>query len=193
MEQKVTRNFFALTMGIALYLSYLIIILPWRTFSYMTIPLGVFFGFTVAILVAPLLERLTNKTQVFLAIIFLMFNMFPASTQLLSFAQYNHDTVNLLKWIDEDPYVQNASFAGKHFGCNGMEPAAAISNLVKLIDHKEIALVLYTPKVRDIVSDGDMVFYFYNTRFGDQDLRRLNDMWTTVFISKNWIVFRRNY
>ena len=161
--------------------------------SYMAIPLAIFFGLAMAVILSPFLAVLKNRGQYFLTGIFLILNMLPASAELVSFEQYNHDTIFLLKWIDHDPYLKMASLSGKHFGCNGMEPSTAIPDLVKSINNKDMPAVSYVPVVKDIVNDKDMLFYFYLTHWGDQDLSLLGDMWTAVFVSENWVVFRRNY
>jgi len=181
-------------LALGFYASYTLILLPWDTTGSYSTPLGVLFAFLITVLIAERLE--TVRVDAFVAVVLaaLVLNMLVGGAALKAASSYQQDTASLLKWLAtntqfEYEVVQN----GAVVRANAAEPGGAIPALVGLYYGKTYGEFIFTPRVKEIVEDVRTRYYLYGTTWGDQDLSRLGKMYYPVFVSKNWIMFRRLY
>jgi hypothetical protein len=184
---------FGLMLSIIYYLGYTAILLPWSTGGHYSVPLGVFFALTATLLITPQLEKIKPVFHIFLLIAALIFNIAVSSAALQWHHAYQTDTKNLAAWINQNIIFQHEILNGANVRINATEPGGTIPALVKSLYGTEIKPFTFTASVREILDDASTRYYLWGTSWGNQDLRRLGNMWTPVFMSDNWIMFRRMY
>src|SRR5262249_31140888 len=106
-----------LLLGGLCYVLFLIVLAPWNTGSYYAGPLGVFFAFTAAVFLAPLLDHLSGRWQAVLIAGATALNMCVAQYALGREATYNQNTQALWRWIKSDGAFQLADRA-KQVDCD---------------------------------------------------------------------------
>jgi hypothetical protein len=184
---------FGVIFSILLYVGYVLVLLPWKTWGHYVIPLGLFFALMIALLITDHLESLGRKLWWALFAAILFFNIITASSVLRWHYSYQRDTQNLVEWLARNVIFEHDISSGALVRGNAMEACDAIPGMVRFLYGKQYASFIATSSVREILQD-PLTRYFLFDRFGgDQDLRRLGDMWTPVFLSDHWIMFRRMY
>lgn len=180
--------------GISLYLFYLICILPWSAWGHYVIPLGVFFAFTFTILMTDIVTSLRPSLMALIIALGLIFNVFIGGKAVYFHVNYQYDTQNMLDWLAHNAIFKHEVADGSAtVRCNAEEPSSAIPKLTNAYFGTAYANFIYTAKVKDILLDSSTKYFVWAPSWGDQDLRKLQNMWTPMFISKSWIVFRRMY
>lgn len=180
-------------LGFLLYLFYFGLIIPWSGGGHYVVPLAIFFAFFITMVLVDSLLKIPKIFLFFIVTASLLFNICVGGRAISAHEKYQYDTYNMQQWM-----VQNALFRhevlmqGKTVRSNANEPAGAIPALINKKYGISFKLFIYTPFVRDIVVDPQTKYFVWGVHWGDQDLRRLGgDRWNPMFVSDNWIVFRR--
>lgn len=182
-----------LTFGILSYGAYALLILPWSLWGHYVTPLAVFFAFSIAILLAEGIEDLKPIYLAPILILSLGLNIAVASLASNHHATYQKDSANLIQWISENGLFNHELSTGAAVGCNANEPCTAIPKLANRFYQKSFPEFNFKPQVRELLEDKNIKYYIWGPVWGDQDLRRLGNMWTPMFLSDHWVVFRRMY
>jgi hypothetical protein len=184
----------AIVLGAGLYVGYVLILLPWDTSGFYSTPLGLLFAFFITVLIAGRLERMNTAVFPFIVAAALILNLLVGGSALQAQATYQQDSASLMKWLATNTQFEyEVNQNGAVVRANAMEPGGAIPALVRQYYGKTYGEFIFTPHVKEIVEDIQTRYYLYGTTWGDQDLSRLGKMWYPVFVSKNWIMFRRLY
>jgi hypothetical protein len=185
--------FFGVLVGLSMYAVYLAGILPWQANSYHVVPLGVFFAFSAAVFLSKFLEEASPWLVRIIAASALIFEMAVCYHSFGAMAHYRNDTQVLVSWMATNHQFQTDMAQGWQGATNAWEPGRAVPDLLKR-EHG-ITVEAFAPKfnVKEIICDHKCVYYLYDPKLGDQDLRRLKEMWSVVFQSKSWILFRRSF
>ncbi|MBF0594475.1 MAG: hypothetical protein HQL22_05870 [Candidatus Omnitrophica bacterium] len=179
--------------GVTAYLGYLLVILPWSAWGHYVTPLGVFFGFAIAVLLADRIERLALSHTAGLFLLMFAFSMIVGAMALKFYATYQYDSANLMKWLATNSLFEHEVSLGAVVRGNAWEPCETIVNQVNGIYGKNYEKFVLTSSVREILADVKTRYYLWGRHWGDQDLSRLGAMWTPVFISDHWVLFRRMF
>ncbi|NTV28939.1 MAG: hypothetical protein HGA80_02540 [Candidatus Omnitrophica bacterium] len=183
----------ALVLGVVSYLVYLGLLLPWETVGYYSTPLGVFFAFVVTVLVAERLEKISVRMLSLLAMAAVMLNLYVGGTEIYAAMTYQQDTDSLSRWMVNNVQFEYEVGSGSTVRINASEPSDTIPMGVNLVYGKSYKKFIFSPRVREVLSDQQTRYYLYGPNWGDQDLSRLGRIWYPVFQSKNWVMFRRLY
>lgn len=183
----------AVSLGIGIYVGYALVLLPWSTTGHYSTPLGVFFAFMVTILIAERMEKIGGILLLSITAVALVVNIFVGGSALQAALTYQQDTASLLKWLSSNVQFEYELASGAVVRVNADEPGNTLPKLAKMLYDKSYAPFIFTPAVRDILADPQTRYYLYGPNWGDQDLSRLGRIWYPVFVSKNWIMFRRLY
>jgi len=183
-----------LYLGIALYISYWLIILPWSTWGHYALPLGVFFAFLISVLIAERINRLNNGLRNTILIAAMFFTAFVSWAALRDQFTYQIDTASLIEWLAENPIFEHEVLSGAVVRGNASEACDAIPVKVRMLYNIKYPPFVFTSSIREILADPQTRYYLWGRYWGDQDLRRLgHDLWAPMFVSENWILFRRMY
>ena len=171
----------------------MLLMLPWQVTDFYVIPLGVFFAFAVTMVLVRFLDTApgwVTKSAVLLA---LVFNVLVCGQAFGKMASYRNDTAQLLDWLKYNQQYRQDVGQGFQTATNAMEAGVAIPQL--LAKETGVLIPAFPEKyiVKEIMYDPKVVYYLYNPRMGDQDLRRISQMWSVAFSSKSWTLFRRNF
>lgn len=178
------KQLWGILTGLLLYGGYLLILLPWNTISYYAGPLGIFFAFPVAILIAQILPLSDSIIQIIIPIFALLFNMLVSQWALTRESLYHYDTQNLISWIEGNPDFQNFA-RSKLVDCNAMEAAGAITSHLG----RDFALDLPGFIHRGPGNYPSGRILVYTPRFGSPTDVFPIEEWTTLFYSKYWQVY----
>ncbi|MCA9398799.1 MAG: hypothetical protein KC618_03535 [Candidatus Omnitrophica bacterium] len=191
-QERAVFYFWIMIFGLSVYVLYLLLILPWNAWGHYVTPLGIFFAFTLTVFLAGLLDSARTWLVGLAAVISLGVNLYAGGKALHFHAQYQQDTQQMLVWLSQNALFQHEVMeAGAVVRCNANEPSGAIQKLVNKYHGQNYPKFIFTPKVGDILNDPATRYYIWAPSWGDQDLRRLGNMWTPMFVSESWIVFRR--
>ena len=170
--------------GLLLYGGYLLILLPWSTISYYAGPLGIYFAFPVAIIIAQTLPLSSPLIQIVVPIFALLVNMLVSQWALTRESLYHYDTQNLMSWIEGNQDFQNAA-RSKLVDCNAMEAAGAITAHLG----RDFALDLpsFIHRGHNNFPPGRIMVY--TVRFGSPTDVFPAKEWDTLFYSKYWQVY----
>ena len=184
---------FGVIASVFMYGLFLVLLLPWSVNSFYAIPLGILFAFAAVVVLAEFLE--TAPAWVTRGVVFLMlgFNIIVCAQAFGNMVAYRNDTAQLLDWVQYNKQFHLDLDQGFGLATNATEAGVAIPALLEKERRIKIPVFSAMPKVRDIVYDQKVIYYLYCVSYGDQDLRLINEMWSVVFSSKTWILFRRNY
>ncbi len=183
----------ALWFGGTLYLIYLLLLLPWSTWGHYATPLAVFFAFTMTVFMARMLEELAWPIwSAFLSCAF-VFCVMTGSIEWRFHFTYQRDTENLVQWLSKNAIFQHDMELGAIVRANAYEPGDRIPEKVRMFHKKNLKNFTFTSSVGELMRDPQAVYYLWGPDWGDQDLGRLENMWTPVFVSQHWILFRRMY
>ena len=177
--------------GAAAYVGYVLIILPWSTWGHYVTPLAVFFAFPVAVLLADRVEALRLPSFAALATVSFVFTLIVGAMALKFHSTYQYDSANLLKWLATNALFEHEMDMGAVVRGNATEPCQTIVSQVNGIYGKSYKAFIFTPGVRDILADPATRYYLWGPKWGDQDLSRLGKIWSPMFVSENWVLFRR--
>ena len=184
---------FAVIFSVLLYVGYVLVLLPWQTWGHYVSPLGIFFALMTALLITDNLESFGRKLWwVFFAVI-LFFNIITASAIVRWHYSYQRDTQNLVEWLAQNVIFEHDISSGAIVRGNAYEACDTIPMMVQFRYGKQYAGFIPTYSVREILQDSQTRYFLFDRFGGDQDLRRLGAMWTPVFLSDHWIMFRRMY
>lgn len=184
----------ALVFSALAYIFFLLIILPWSGWGHYITPLGVFFAFGITIFTVQKLEVLPPWILSAVLLSALGLNIGVGGSAIYYHASYQNDTGNLAQWLSENLLFEHEVLnQGSVVRCNAQEPCEQIPKLVQYQYNKSYPPFTFTPQVKEILRDPKTKYYVWGTQWGDQDLRRLGQMWTPMFVSKHWVVFRRMY
>jgi hypothetical protein len=188
------HRFWAVILGAGLYIGYVLVLLPWYTVGFFSTPLGLFLAFLITVLIASRLERMNAALFASFLAAVLALNMLVSAFALQAAETYQQDSASLVKWLATNTQFEyEVNQNGAVVRSNAMEPGGSIPGYVKLFYGKTYEPFIFTPKVREILADIRTRYYLYGPNWGDQDLSRLGKMWYPVFVSQNWIMFRRLY
>jgi hypothetical protein len=187
------KLFWGRLLGVFLYFGYLFTILPWSGGGHYVTPLGVFFAFLVAVFTAGRLASLSPLFSGGLIAASLGITLLLGGSAISFHSDYQYDTANLARWMAENVGFEREIGMGAVSGGNAMEPCQTIVQYVEFAHGKQYRPFVYTPQVKEILRNPRMKYYLWKTDGGDQDLRRLGDMWSPVFVSRSWVLFRRMY
>ena len=188
----VSRHWCFLTGALA-YAGYLILLLPWSTWGHYAGPLGVFFAFTLTVLIADKLEDLNVPASLLIGVAAFVFALTVGGMALKFQSGYQADTANLMKWLSVNDVFAHDIESGAVVRGNAWEPCSAIVTGVSLAYGKKFPEFVFTANVGDVLKDIRTRYYLWNPFWGDQDLSRLGHMWTPMYVSEHWILFRRMY
>lgn len=193
-EKRHTQLIWGRSFGILAYILYLLLILPWSAGGHYVTPLAVFFGFTVTVWLVNKLEKMRTAIVVVLILLSLGFNVFVGGRAIHFHATYQQDTASLVKWLAQNALFQHEVMVEQvGVRCNANEPCSTIPAMTNNVYGTSYSNFKFTPKVGDILKDENTKYYIWSPGWGDQDLRRLKNMWTTMFVSEHWYVFRRMF
>ncbi len=177
--------------GSIAYIAYVLILLPWSTWGHYATPLGIFFAFTIAVLLADRVEALRPAHFIALAVGSFVFALVVSASALRFHSVYQYDTANLMKWLATNSLFEHEMALGAVVRGNAWEPCETIVAQVNGIYGKGYKNFVFTPNVREILADPRTRYYLWGPKWGDQDLSRLGEMWTPMFVSDHWVLFRR--
>ena len=177
--------------GVGAYAGYAVFLLPWSTWGHYAYPLGVFFAFSMAVVLADRIERLPARPFIALVAISVLFAMIVGASALKFQATYQYDTANLIKWLATNSLFEHELSLGAVVRGNAQEPCTAVVRRTNVVYGKKYEDFIFTPSVRDILSDVKTRYYLWGPYWGNQDLSRLGQMWTPMFVSEHWVLFRR--
>lgn len=184
---------FALVLGALLYTGYAVVLLPWSVWGHYALPLGIFAALTISLTTVHLLERTDGKWLRVIFGVVLGLNIFVSSAVAQWHRTYQRDTQNLAAWIAQNLIFEHDVKGGAVVRVNAYEPGYTIPAMVEKRYGKKYDTFLFTPGVRDVLGDQNTRYFLWGTTWGDQDLRRLGQGWTPVFISDDWVMFRKMY
>lgn len=187
------KLFWGRLLGVLLYFGYLLMILPWSGWGHYVTPLGVFFAFLITVFMAGRLAALPPLFSGVLIAVSLGMNLILGGSAIRFHSDYQYDTANLARWLAENVVFERETELGFVSGGNAMEPCQTIVQHVEFAHGKQYKPFVYTPQVKEILRNPRMKYYLWKTDGGDQDLRRLGNMWSPVFVSRSWVLFRRMY
>ncbi len=176
-----------IVLGVLLYACFLAVLLPWNPTTYYAGPFGVFFAFTAAIFMAPLLETASPRRNFVIVAGALVFNLFVAQYALTRESTYHQNTQDLWQWIKGNKDFQEADRL-KQVDCNAPEAAMAIPGHADRRWGLGLELFKYQGDVKQALEEGAR-YFVYSPRFGTHafDASR----WGTVFYSQYWQVYQR--
>ncbi len=177
--------------GVAAYTGYTLVILPWSVWGHYVLPLGVFFAFSLAVYLADRVEALGPVRSLIVGAAAFFFSLIVGAAALKFHSTYQYDTANLLKWLATNAFFEHEMESGAVVRGNAFEPCATIVNQVNGIYGKKYQPFVFSPGVRDVLADIRTRYYLWGPKWGDQDLSRLGKMWTPMFVSEHWVLFRR--
>ncbi len=177
--------FLGIGLGIIFYLGYLLILLPWNTTSYYAGPLGLFFAFTLAILIADLLHDCSKNIHAYILLGGLILNIVVCQYALMRETTYQYDTQNLMAWLhsNADQFEQDRV----RIYSNAMEPAMAIPGHMKRNRDSKIQSFTHSYDAQ-VISTDPYAYYLFSSRFGSLD-QNLNKNYKIKFLSKNWVLY----
>ena len=186
------KLFMAKLLGPSLYMFFLALIIPWQGWGHYVTPLGVFFAFTITIFLANRLSRIPKALLFLIITLSLSLNIFVGGKAISSHEKYQYDTHNLKQWMAQNALFKHDVLTQKQtVRCNATEPSYAIPRLVNKENETSFSDFIFTSSVREIIADPQTKYFIWGVHWGNQDLRRLGEMWSPMFFSDNWIVFRR--
>ena len=177
--------------GALAYAGYLLVLLPWAVWGYYVLPFGFFFAFVLAVLLAERVEALPLPSFAVLAAGSFVFVLVVSATVLKFHSTYQYDTANLMKWMATNALFEHELESGAVVRGNAIEPCNAIVSQVNALYGKGYKDFIFTPTVGAILGDAKTRYYLWGRNWGDQDLSRLGIMWTPMFVSEHWVLFRR--
>lgn len=187
-------RFSGILLGFFSYVCYLGIILPWNASGHYVMPFAPFFAFMVTVVIAP---KMSVLKPIFIGILIVfssLLNLHVGGKAIYQHTIEQYDKGNLLIWMAQNSIFQHEVITqGKTVRCNVQEPCSALISLSKTLYDVSFPAFKISPKISEILRDANTRYYIWQTSAGDQDLRRLAPMWTPVFVSKSWIVFRRMF
>ena len=183
-----------LWLGGALYVFYLLLLLPWSVWGHYAVPVGFFFGFFMTVLIAERLETLPWPAWSLVVTGSLIFCAVVGGMALRFHSTYQRDTAQLVEWMAQDALFEHEVEGGAVVRCNASEPCETVPAKARILYGKNYKPFVFTAVVRDILSDPQTRYYLWGRTWGDQDLRRLgHDLWSPMFVSESWVMFRRMY
>ncbi len=183
----------ALWMGVLSYAGYTVLLLPWNVWGYYAGPLGVFFAFIIAVGLADKVERLRRPQLIVLGGAGFVFALVVGLIALRFHSGYQYDSANLMKWMGTNALFEHETAQGAVVRGNAAEPCEAVVAQVNALYGKTYVPFIFTPNVREILADAQTRYYLWSPQGGNQDLARLRGMWTPMFTSRHWVLFRRMY
>jgi hypothetical protein len=174
-------------LGVLLYVTFLFVLLPWNTKTYYAGPLGVFFAFTVAIFLAPLLETVRPRWNFVLVVIAVVFNLFIAQYALTREGTYHQNTQDLWQWMKGNKQFQESDRL-QQVDCDGMEAAMAIPGHANRQWGLGLKSFQYQTDIKQAFRK-DVEYFVHSPRFGGRSIDTSG--WTTVFYSQYWQVYQR--
>lgn len=184
---------FGILTGSLFYIFYLLVILPWQANSYHVVSLGVFFAFVTAVAAANFLEHSSGKVLGLIALGGLVFEILVCSHSFGAMATYRNDSADLVKWMKYNHQFQRDMAEGWRGATNAIEAGETFPKLLEKQSGAKIEPFYSSFNVKGIICDPKVVYYLYDPKLGDQDLRRLEFMWSVAFESKSWTLFRRSF
>ena len=176
-------------LGIFLYFGFFLILLPWNTVAYYATPFGLFFAFTVVLLISGCLPKISVRWQTFMVISALLMNQFVCLYALKRESIYQYDTMNLMAWFNKDNSIRTYS-QNNMILCNAMEASGAIPGLINKQWDLHLKSFRWSLDPDELIDEKKTSFYLFSPRFHSIDLNKLNQ-WKIVFYSKNWIMYSR--
>ncbi len=176
-----------LVLGLLLYTGHLLILLPWNTTSYYAAPLGVYFAFTIAVLIAARVARLEWQPAVMMVTGAVVLNLFVASFTLNREKTYHLDTQNLWAMIRGNDEFCRAARNGL-VATNGMEAGEAIPGHANRWWGLGLKAFRYYGEMRTARQETGE-YFVHSPRFGD--LSPDTSGWKTVFYSQFWQVYQK--
>lgn len=184
---------FGVWLGVLSYGGFLLLLLPWAVSGYYSATLGLFFALVLAVFIAPRLSSVPKAIWWAVFVVGIVSSYIGASQALAYHSTYQRDTQALIRWMSENSFFNYELSNGAVVRGNATEPCGTIFQHLRTFYGKDYPPAIFTPSVRAILEDPKTRYYIYGTRWGDQDLRRLKGMWSPMFLSENWILFRRMY
>lgn len=184
------RSSFGIWTAVSLYAIFLFILLPWYAAHHYAGPLGLFFALAIAILVADLIPALSLNCQIAVIIPALFFNQFVCQYALQRESNYQYDTYNLIYWFRDNPLFSQGKYDNFNFYCSVPEPAYSIPVLLNRKYGVKIKKIFYSLNPDEEVEGKKCDFYLFSPRFAAAKSANLKN-WSIVFLSKNWIVYKR--
>lgn len=182
---------FGVIAGILFYASFLLLLLPWQVTDFYVIPLGVFFAFGSSMILGNFLSCCGLWLGRVLVVLALCLNILVCQYSFGKMAAYRNDTAQLIDWMEHNQQFHQDMAAGFIGATNAQEAGDTIPQLLNKQAGISVPSFSFLYQVKDIMSAPKVVYYLYNPKLGDQDLRRINMMWSEVYSSRSWILFRR--
>lgn len=176
--------------GILLYTGFLLILLPWNAVCYYVGPLGLFFAFIITVFISTLMQKLNIKSHIAILILALVLNLFVCQYALMRESTYQNDTSNLMNSIKSNFFKLVQKDRNYSVFCNAMEASNAIPGFIKRKWGLSMQSFRWSLDPNEDFGGKKCDFYLYSPRFDCIDLNKLND-WESVFLSKNWILYKR--
>ncbi|MEW5895681.1 MAG: hypothetical protein AB1650_08020 [Candidatus Omnitrophota bacterium] len=174
------------------YFGYAIIILPWNSWGHYVTPLALFFALIITLILAPRLKTIPVSLFIILAITGLLLNTVIGGSAVNYHETYQYDTMNLQRWMAKNAVFKHEVIDnGATVRTNAFEPGYAIPRLTNMNYGKTFPDFIFTSNVREIIVDPGTLYYLYNPYSGDQNLELLGGMWSPMFVSNHWVMFRR--
>lgn len=192
-QQANTRNLklWGVITGVALYLLYLGILLPWSTTVYYAAPFGIFFAFILTVSIADRIARMPPGYLSALVLMSLLMNLFVCQYALARESTYQYDTQNLMMWFNEQDFLVSSEYHRDHVLCNAMEASDAIPGLINRKWDRKMPYFQYTHNPEFLLHGHKQEYFLYSPRFSAVNLTIFQNGWRKEFISKNWTVFKR--
>lgn len=177
-----------IVLGALLYTGHLLILLPWNTTSYYAGPLGVYFAFTAAILIARSLAELKGRLVLAIAMGALGFNLLIVSYTLDREKTYHANTQDLWEMIRGNASFCQAARKGLVV-TNGMEAGMAIPGHANRWWGLGLPVFTWSPNFPDI-ENASFEYYVFSPRFG-ASVPGPASRWQIEFNSRFWKVYRK--
>jgi hypothetical protein len=174
------------------YALFLLLLLPWQVSDFYAIPLGLFFAFTLTMVLAPYLEELKGWPNKAIILTVLVLNLAVCYCSFGKMAAYRNDTSQLLDWLKYNEDFNKAADNGFTTATNAPEAGDRIPELLQMQTGRSIPHFAPMYSVKDIVYNQKVLYYLYNPTLGDQDLRLINRLFSVVYSSRSWTLFRKN-
>lgn len=183
------RQKWGLLLGFLLYAGFLLILIPWNTSSYYVVPLGLFFGLLLTLFLSDSLFGLNLKLQFSIVILALIFNQLVCLYALNRESAYQYDTKNVAQWLIG--FSESAESGWNDcVQTNAIEPAETLPQLINRRSGVKINKFHWLRDTNQLAYNVGCDLYLYSPRFSAIDLAKLKD-WEIVFLSKNWIMYKR--
>ena len=179
--------------GVFAYFGYTGLLLPWDTWGHYVTPLGIFFAFSLSVLLADRLDGLKFPQSMMIALLSFIFALIVGMSALKFQVTYQYDTANLMKWMGTNGFFDHEMGSGAIVRGNALEAGETVMKQVNAVYGKNYPGYIFTSNVREVLADAKTRYYLWAPHYGDQDLNRLKGMWTSMFVSEHWVLFRRMY